>query len=52
MNRYPLLSAKNLPAYVTVMLRWVAASVVLAPLLRMATAETVGWVPARDRTEH
>jgi len=46
MNRYPLFSARNIPAYATVMLLWVVASVVLALLLRAVTADAVSWVTA------
>ena len=42
-SRYPLLSAKNLPAYATVMLLWAGASVVMALSLRAVTDGAVGW---------
>ena len=46
MNRYPLLSRMNVPAYLTVMSLWVGASVVLALLLATVTAGAVRWATA------
>lgn len=46
MDRYPLLSAKNLPAYAVVMLLWAGFSMVLAIILRAVTDGAVGWVAA------
>jgi len=46
MNRYPLLSSKNLPAYAVVMMLWAGFSVVLALVLRAVTEGAVGWVSA------
>ncbi len=43
MNRYPLFSSKNLPAYATMMSLWLGASVVLALLLRAVAAGAVAW---------
>lgn len=46
MSRYPLLSAKNLPAYAVVMLVWAGFSVVLALVLRTVTNAALGWPAA------
>lgn len=46
MNRYPLLSFGNLPAYATVMSLWAGASVVLAFVLRTLTDSVLGWATA------
>lgn len=46
MNRYPLLSFRNFPAYATVMTLWAGVSVVLALILRAMTESAVGWAPA------
>jgi hypothetical protein len=46
MNRYPLFSTRNLPAYATVMALWGGVSVVLALLLRAVTAAAVDWAAA------
>ena len=43
MGPYPLVSAKNLPAYATVMLLWVLVSVALALLLVTLTDGAVRW---------
>jgi len=43
MNRYPLFSVRNLPAYAAVMLLWVGVSCLLALLLRVVTVGAVGW---------
>ena len=46
MNRYPLFSPKNLPAYATMMSLWLGASLVIALLLRTMAAGAVGWLVA------
>ena len=46
MNRYPILTSRNLLAYVVVMLLWVGFTVVLAVVLRAVTESTVGWAAA------
>ena len=46
MNRYPLLSSKNIPAYAVVMLLWAGFTVVLAIVLRAVTDSPVGWATA------
>ena len=46
MNKYPLFSPKNLPAYATMMSLWLGASVVIALLLRNMAAGAVGWFVA------
>ena len=44
---YPLFSARNLPAYATVLLLWAMASVLLALLLRAVTSpQVVSWTKA------
>lgn len=42
-DRYPLLSARNIPAYLVVMMLWAGFSVVLAIILRGLTHGAVGW---------
>lgn len=46
MERYPLLSVKNIPAYVVVMSLWAGFSVVLAVILREMTNGSVTWITA------
>jgi len=46
MNRYPLFSVRNLPAYAAVMLMWVGVSCLLGLLLRVVTAGAVSWIAA------
>lgn len=46
MNQYPLFSARNLPAYATVLSLWVGGSFVLALALRAVTADAVSWAAA------
>lgn len=46
MNRYPILTSRNLPAYAVVMLLWAGFTVVLAVVLRSVTDSTVGWATA------
>ena len=46
MNRYPILTSRNLPAYVVVMVLWASFTVVLAIVLRAVTDSTVGWATA------
>jgi hypothetical protein len=46
MNRYPLFSARNLPACAAIMLLWIGVSCLLGLLLRVVTAGAVGWSAA------
>ncbi len=46
MNRYPLMSARNFPAYATVILLWAVVSVALAIILRTMIGSLVGLTTA------
>lgn len=46
MNRYPLLTVKNLPAYGTIMLFWAGTALLFAYLLRVFTADALSWMTA------
>lgn len=46
MNRYPLMSARNLSAYATVFLLWAVVSIALAIILRTMTGSVVDWAAA------
>lgn len=43
MNRYPLFSRRNLPAYGVVMLLWAGFSVLMAWILKTWIGESAGW---------
>jgi hypothetical protein len=45
-NRYPILTVKNLPAYGTIMLLWAGTTLLFAFLLRVFTAEAISWMTA------
>lgn len=46
MNRYPLISAGNIPAYAAVVLLWAVVSAAMAVILRTMTGSVVDWATA------
>ena len=46
MNKYPLFSARNLPAYVTVVTLWLVVSGLIAIFLHVASGSAVEYGPA------
>lgn len=43
---YPLISSKNIPAYLTVMSIWILISLISATALRYASGGVIGWATA------